>query len=734
MNSYKKSRSSLITIEGRLESITYYNEETRYTIARLKAGGAGAKVTVVGYLPGVSPGEALKARGDWQTHPKYGQQFRIHSYEVTLPAEADGIRVYLSSGIIGGIGPTLAAKLVQTFGILTLEIIENQPERLLEVDGIGQSKCDMIHSAWREHHALRHLMQFLQEMGVRTSCCAKIYKTHGPDAVNLIRQDPYVLADDPTGTGFLIADTIARKLGVDQEEPQRVYACIRHLLLQNASEGHAFAEAENLFARCENLFHIGQGAIRKAVDELGTAGIIVVEPMINGTDASAIYLKELHRAEIGLARRVNAMLSVPVRHSSVDAGRISRAINRKLAINLSAEQLRVLEEVFLHRIVIITGGPGTGKTTLLRAISTLFADLGKRVLMAAPTGRAARRLAEVSRTKAGTIHRMLGYNFKDGWFIRNRDNPLEADAVIIDEASMVDTLLMDRLMDAVPVTAVLILVGDTFQLPSIGPGNVLSDMIDSGCIPVFYLNEIFRQDIESTIIVNAHKVRQGETPVCLNPEDFNGPGDFYFIEEGNPELVAARVGRLCRHELPARFGLDPIRDIQVLTPMHRGPAGTINLNQMLQKELNSQSVLMETSGSWFKLGDKVMHLMNNYQKEVYNGDIGVICRIDSRKKELSVAYDGRIVDYAADELNQITTAYAVSVHKSQGSEYPAVIVPLVTQHYILLQRNLLYTAITRAQQLVILIGSQKALSIALNNDKPQQRLTALAGRLQGFDL
>ncbi len=729
MNSYKKNIPPLITIEGHLEHITYFNQETHYTIARLKAPNQAAGIIVVGYLAGVSPGEALKVKGTWQTHRKYGLQFKIHSYEVTLPAAVEGIRTYLASGIIKGIGSSLAARLVAAFGPQTLEIIESAPERLVDVEGIGEAKSDMIQNAWKEHHTLRTLMQFLQEMGVQTSFCAKIYKEYGPDAVDLIREDPYVLAEDFAGPGFIIADTIARKLGVEQEEPQRVRACIRHIIMQNADEGHTFAESENLLSRCENLFQISRPTIQKAIDEMAAAKVIVVEPIDNGESTSAIYMKDLHLAEAGLANRLKALLSLPIEPAAIEAERISREVHEKLAINLSAEQLQVLEEVFCHRIVIITGGPGTGKTTLLRSISTIFENQGKRVLLSAPTGRAARRMAEVTRRKAGTIHRLLGYNFTDGGFLRNRDNPLDADAVIIDEASMVDTLLMYHLLLAVPVSAALVLVGDISQLPSVGPGNVLSDMIDSGRIPVFYLNEIFRQDTESAIVANAHKVRRGEPPVCPDLNDFDDLFDFYFIEQSDPDQVAARIVRLCREELPAKFSLDPIHDIQVLTPMHKGSVGTINLNQMLQKVLNPQPVSLEATGNSFKIGDKVMHLINNYQKEVYNGDIGIICSLDRQKKELSVDYYGRAVPYAADELDQITTAYAISVHKSQGAEYPAVIVPLVTQHYVLLQRNLLYTAMTRGKKLVILIGTKKALHIALKNDKPHRRLSNLAARI-----
>jgi exodeoxyribonuclease V alpha subunit len=408
---------------------------------------------------------------------------------------------------------------------------------------------------------------------------------------------------------------------------------------------------------------------------------------------------------------------------------MAREVHQKLAINLSTEQLQVLEKVFSHHIAIITGGPGTGKTTLLRSISTVFQAQGRRLLLAAPTGRAARRLAEVTRRKASTIHRLLGYSFTDNGFMRNRDNPLDADAVIIDEASMVDTVLMYNLLAAVPLSARLVLVGDVFQLPSVGPGNVLADMIDSGCIPVFYLNRIFRQDRESAIIINAHRVREGELPDFPDATEIDDLSDFYFIEQGDPERTAARIVELCCEKLPAKFGLDPVNDIQVLTPMHKGTVGTINLNSLLQKVLNRQPVDMKTTGISFKSGDKVMHLKNNYQKEVYNGDIGIVDRIDNQKAELAVNYYGKTVSYDFDELDEMTMAYAISIHKSQGSEYPAVIVPLMTQHYVLLQRNLLYTAMTRGKKLVILIGTRKALNIALKNDKSHWRLSRLADRL-----
>lgn len=735
MTAYRKKDSPSLTLEGQLERITYFSEETHYTVARLKPTQLTTAITVVGYLAGVSPGETINVTGTWETHRKYGQQFKIRSFEVTLPAEIDGIRKYLASGTIKGIGQSMAIKLVDVFGADTLDVIESNPERLLEVEGIGEVKAAMIRSAWQEHHTLRTLMQFLQEMGVQSAFGAKIYKEYGPDAVELIREDPYALAEDMPGDGFLIADTIARKLGVATENPERVRACIMHMLMQQADDGHTFAEQENLTARCENLFHISRRAIEDTIDDMAAANAIVVESLGNGnsTGASAIFLKNLYLAETGLANRLIAMLCMPVESAEINSESIAAEVQHKLAINLSTGQLAVLEQIFSHRIAVITGGPGTGKTTLLRSISTIFETMGKRVSLAAPTGRAARRLSEVTRRKARTIHRLLGFNFTDGGFIRDRDNPIVADAVIIDEASMVDAVLMYHLLEAIPISAYVILVGDVSQLPAIGPGNVLSDMIDSANIPVFALNKIFRQDSESAIVINAHRVRQGSFKVGMQPTFIDGRSDFYFIEELDPERVAEGIVNLCSRDLPHKFNFDPILDLQVLTPMHKGAVGTINLNHLLQKALNHKPALIEAVGNVYKAGDKVMHLVNNYQKDVYNGDIGVVLSFDRQKAELCVDYYGRTVSYDTSELDQITIAYAISVHKSQGSEYPAVIVPLVTQHYVLLQRNLLYTAMTRGKKLVILIGSPKALHIALNNDKPRMRLTSLCERLRAVN-
>ena len=719
------------TLEGHLERITYYNPENHYTIAKVKTIKTHNLVTIVGSLVAVSPGQALKIKGAWETHPKYGQQFKIKSYEVTLPATIDGIRKYLESGFIKGIGPAMANRIVSSFGAGTFEIIEKNPEKLLEVEGIGKAKAALILNAWKDHHVARDLMQFLQEMGVNTSYCAKILREYGMDAVKIIRNDPYRLSTDISGIGFYFADTIAQKLGAPQDDPRRVRRCIIHLLQQFANQGHVFAYENQLFERCINLFQIERDLTCDALDALSAAGELVIENAADDHDGRTVYLKTFHQAETGIANRLKALLSVPVIPPDIDTERISTEVQKKLAITLSSEQLDVLKEILSHRAAIITGGPGTGKTTLIRSINAIFAALGKHVLLAAPTGRAARRLSEVTRRKAKTIHKLLGYNFKEDLFDKNQDNPLVADAVIIDEASMVDTLLMFHLIQAVPVTSVLILVGDIFQLPSVGPGNVLSDMIKSTRTPVYYLKKIFRQAHESPIIVNAHRVRHGEFPLLKPLDDSEDLSEFYFLEQNDPDKVVSTIVKLCSKAIPMRFDLDSVHDVQVLTPMHKGVVGTTNLNQVLQKVLNPNPVMVETRGNTFKIGDKVMHLINNYQKEVFNGDIGTISDIDRKKEVLSVDYYGRIVNYDFAEMDEISLSYAISVHKSQGSEYPAVIVPIMHQHFVLLQRNLLYTAITRGKNLVILIGTKKALSIAINNNKPKKRLSGLAYRLMG---
>lgn len=722
----------MIQLEGRLEHITYHNPHNHYMVARLSVGQSRKNVTVIGVLPGVAPGQNLSLNGTWETHPKYGEQFKVHSFEVTLPETIDGIRAYLESEYIKGIGPLMADRLITHFGADTLNVIEAAPEKLMEIKGIGREKAALIATSWKEQHVARKIMLFLQQHGVSVSHCADMLSLYGEDTLDILQTDPFRLADDLPGKGFVIADTITRHSGVPADDPGRVRACLVHLVKQSATEGHVFIPENALISRGQQLFGISPDIAETALEALVDRRELVVEAPGTKPDGRAVFLQELHTAETGIVNRLKAMLSVPVSPSNTEPEYITHQVLNRLAIKPSAEQLSVLCALFAHRTAIITGGPGTGKTTLIRSITAVLENENKSYHLAAPTGRAARRLAEITTRDAWTIHRLLGYNFRENAFEKDRDDPLDADAVIIDEASMVDTALLYHLLNAMPVTAVLILVGDVFQLPSVGPGNVLDDLIRSGKIPVFYLSNIFRQVRESPIIKNAHMIRNGEMP-DLDGDDTRPQtlSEFYFIEQSHPDQVLETIISLCGKSVPERFGFDPVTDIQVLTPMHKGIVGTINLNRILQDELNPrQPGMLSSEGGRFRTHDKVMHLKNNYQKDVFNGDIGTIIDVDRQTGELRVDYYGRTVAYSTDEAGELTLAYAISVHKSQGSEYPAVILPLMTQHYPMLQRNLLYTAITRGQRLVIVLGTKKAFRIALNRENTGQRFSLLDARLK----
>ena len=721
------------SLEGHLERIVYASERNHYTVAKLKVTGDQELITVVGQLAGITPGQELELSGEWETHPKYGQQFKATSFNVRMPAQAHGIQKYLGSGMIRGIGPALAQRLVDRFGEKTLEVIEHAPRKLLKVEGIGEKRLRDIRQAWDTQRDVRDVMIFLQGHGVSTGYSAKIFKQYGQDAIRVVQENPYRLASDVFGIGFLIADQIAERIGVPRDAMSRAEAGILYLLTKVTDEGHVFLLHDQLLDRAEALLDIDRERLETAVRNLTAAGHIVLEDYENEGDlpypTTAVYLKAFHTAEAGLANRLNALLSVPIEDIGMDASKIEKLVQRRLAIVLSEEQWLGLQTAVSRKVSIITGGPGTGKTTLVKAILAVFQAAGKQVLLCAPTGRAAKRLSEVTGREAKTIHRLLGYNFKIGGFQKNEKDPLDCDVVIVDEASMVDAFLMYYLVKALPMTAALILVGDVDQLPSVGPGNVLRDVIDSDQVPVVFLREIFRQARESLIIVNAHRINKGMSP-AIEDSDRDVMKDFYFIQQEDPERVLSTILELCCERIPDRFGLDPLTDIQVLTPMHKGIIGTMNLNRALQGALNPSRDTVERTGYQFRRGDKVMQIRNNYAKGVYNGDIGTITQIDRNKQRIVVKYDGRFVEYEFFELDELILAYAVSVHKSQGSEYRAVILPVMTQHFILLQRNLIYTGVTRAKELAVLIGTRQALAIALRNDKPQKRMTRLCQRMR----
>ncbi|NVM57657.1 MAG: ATP-dependent RecD-like DNA helicase [Desulfobacterales bacterium] len=723
------------TLEGQLERIVYFNDESLYTVAKLKVRGFSELVTVVGQLAGVTPGEVLKLSGTWETHPKYGQQFKATGYSVSLPAQVQGIERYLGSGLIRGIGPEMAKRLVQRFGAQTLQVIEHRPEDLLGVQGIGEKRLEMIRKAWEDQREIRDVMIFLQGHGVSTAYSAKIFKQYGQDAIRVVRENPYRLAADIFGIGFVIADRIAEKIGVAKDALIRAEAGILYVLEKMCDEGHVYGVYDDVLKRAEALLEIDRTVLETSFANLAASRRIVLEDFRNQEgdvckEMKAVYLRAFYAAETGLTNRLKALLSVPIQPTEIemDAAQIKKVVQKRLAIVLSKNQWSALQTAISSKVSIVTGGPGTGKTTLVKAILAVFEGAGKGVLLAAPTGRAAKRLCEVTGHEAKTIHRLLAYNFKIGGFQKNEQNPLDADVVIVDEASMVDIFLMYHLVKAVPATAVLILVGDVFQLPSVGPGNVLRDMIDSRRVPAVFLTEIFRQTRESLIIVNAHQINQGYFPT-LPTSNRETLKDFYFIEQDDPEKVLSTILELCCVRIPDRFKFHPLSDIQVLTPMHKGIVGTVNLNRVLQQALNPSNDMIERMGRTFKRGDKVMQIRNNYAKEVFNGDIGTIGQIDREMQRLIVEYDGRPVRYDISELDELVLAYAVSVHKSQGSEYAAVILPVMTQHFVLLQRNLIYTGITRAKELVVLIGTKQALAIAIRNDKPQRRMTRLSYRL-----
>ena len=714
-------------LKGQIERITYCNEETGYTVARLKAEGGAGLVTIVGSIPGLSPGETVKLKGEWQSHAKYGQQFKTSSCELVMPATVSGIERYLGSGMIKGIGPVMARRLVSKFAIETLNVIDRDIERLREVDGIGEKRIGMIGNAWQTQKEIRDVMVFLQGHGVSPAYAVKIFKQYGKEAVPVVRDNPYRLAEDVFGIGFLTADRIAENLGIAKDSPIRARAGIQYILNQLSDEGHVYYPFDQLVEQCEKILEIGQSIILDAISSAASDRRIIIEE--TGDPAAcdkAVYLVRFHVSEQGIARRLGDLLAHPKQLPLMDRDALLAAASRQLGLTLSRQQVLAVRDSVERKVMVITGGPGTGKTTIIKSIIAIQERIGHRVLLAAPTGRAARRMSDATGREARTIHRLLEFSPKEGRFKKDEQDPLEAETFVIDECSMIDTILMYHLLKAIPMRATLILVGDVDQLPSVGAGNVLKDIIDSHVVPVVRLNEIFRQSRDSMIIVNAHRVNNGLMPILTG----TGRSDFQFIEMEDPDAAVERLVGLCRERIPRKFGYHSIDDIQVLTPMHKGTVGALNLNAELQKHLNPSKDELLRGGKTFKTGDKVMQIKNNYDKDVYNGDIGRIKRIDREEQEVYVDFYGKLVSYDLSDLDELVLAYATSVHKAQGSEYPAVVMPILMQHYILLQRNLLYTGITRGKKLVVLLGTKKALSIAVGNDRQQMRYTLLKQRLQ----
>jgi len=711
-------------IEGVLDRVVFFNEENNFTVARLQVGRSRDLVTIVGNIACPNPGETLRLKGEWAVDPKFGRQFRVESCLSVLPSTVTGIEKYLGSGLVKGIGPIMAKRVVARFGLETLDIIEDSPQRLQEVEGIGPIRSERIAKAWQEQKEVREVMVFLQGHGVSSTYAVKIYKAYGDRAVSVVKENPYRLALDISGIGFKTADRIAQNMGIDPGSQIRAEAGIIHVLSELVDQGHVYYPYEELMDKAASLLEVDRGTVDAALASLVEQRRVVLEEQ---QDNRAVYLTPLHVAEANVAKRLRNLLESPRQLIQIDVERAIQWAQQAIGIELAEMQKETIRRAITSKVLVLTGGPGTGKTTLVNCLIRILERKGLRILLASPTGRAAKRLSEVTGREAKTIHRLLEYSPKEGGFKRNEDNPLEADLVIIDEASMVDILLMNHLLKAVPPKATLLLVGDVDQLPSVGPGNVLRDIIASGQVETVRLTEIFRQAQESMIVVNAHRVNRGEFPQTRPAQ--GRQADFYFIEREEPEKALELVKDLCAHRLPRAFHFNPLDDIQVITPMHRGVVGVANLNAELQRLLNPKGNEVARVGRLFRVNDKVMQITNNYEKEVFNGDIGRIVGIDPEEQKLLIRFEDSVVEYDWSELDQLTLAYAISIHKSQGSEYPAVVVPILSQHYVMLQRNLLYTAITRAKKLAVLVGSKRALAIAVRNNQVQHRYTGLAGRL-----
>jgi exodeoxyribonuclease V alpha subunit len=736
-----EKQNETTSIQGTIGRITYQHPETHYTVARLDEDG-GPGTTIVGTLFPVAEGEEIKVTGTWKRHPRYGLQFQVDHWEKIDPATIEGIEKYLGSGLIKGIGPTYAKRLVAAFGLDTLKILSEQPLRVLEVDGIGEVRAHRILQAWQEQRGMQDVMVFLQGHGVGASLALRIYRVFGTDTITQVRENPYALAQQVHGIGFLLADRLANQIGIRGDFPLRVQAGVLHVLREMADRGHCYAQLASLKRNAAALLNIEEDPVDAAVAKLAARGELVMQEGAADSDAQ-VYLQELYHAERRVASALQNLLATPSRLQQEQiVGRrnsargvidlVSPELFAPSAVILDEDQMRATEQALREKVLVITGGPGTGKTTLLTALLSILRRAKANFVLAAPTGRAAKRMAESAGEEATTIHRLLEYNPREGGFQRSEDNPLRVDFVIVDETSMVDLPLMDHLLRAVDPHSHLILVGDVDQLPSVGPGSVLRDLIDSGVVPKVVLRRIFRQDRQSLIVVNAHRILQGQSLLLA---DHTGVSDFVFLAHESEEEILATTKTLLREEIPRalRLQVDEVaQTIQVLTPMHRGLLGTINLNRELQALLNPSGVTLERGGATLRHGDKVMQLRNNYDKGVFNGDLGRIAGIDRDDGSVKVDFLDKVVEYESDELDEINLAYATSVHKSQGSEYPVVVLPLHTSHYLLLHRSILYTAVTRGKKLVVIVGSRKALAMAIRNFRVEKRNTGLMEKLSAL--
>jgi exodeoxyribonuclease V alpha subunit len=710
------------TVEGTLEHVIYSNEENHYTVAQLLPEGGTRRtepIIIVGNLAALNIGETVRAQGHWVNHKQFGRQFAVERFESVLPRSVVGIRKYLGSGFIKGIGDTFADRIVEKFGERTLEVIDTLSARLREVDGIGPERAKRIKDAWTAQKSVRDIMIFLQGYGIGSSHAAKIYKQYGENAMSVVQENPYRLAKDISGIGFRTADGIASKMGIERDSIHRLKAGVVHALDRATDEGHTCLPRERLVEAARELLEVEIAPIETAIDQLSAAGDVVIED-------DFVYLARLCKSERGVATKIHELRGAPLTLPSIDFEKALVWVQQKTSVELAVAQRNAIQTALTSKISVITGGPGVGKTTIVNSIVKILRAKNGKVLLAAPTGRAAKRMSEATGASAQTIHRLLKYEPREGGFTHNERRPLQGDIIIIDETSMLDIPLAYHLLKAIPLTASVVFVGDVDQLPSVGPGNFLRDVIDSDRVPVVRLTEIFRQAKNSFIITNAHLVNEGKMPVL----DAQQEADFFFIAEEEPEKVLTTIKALCGERVPKKFGFDPMRDVQVLTPMHKGLCGSENLNRELQSTLNPSGPNVQRWGRTYRVGDRVMQVRNNYDKDVFNGDLGRVKKIDLIEQQVIVEVDEREIPYEFTDMDELLPAYAISVHKSQGNEYPCVIVPLLTQHFVLLQRNLLYTAITRGKKLVILIGSQKALAIAIRNNKTAARYSRLKERLR----
>ena len=713
-------QSTQEVLAGLVERVTFHNPENGFCVLRAKARGHRDLVTVVGHAATISAGEWITASGDWTNDRTHGQQFRARFLKTSAPSSIEGIEKYLGSGMIRGIGPVYAKKMVKAFGEKVFDVIEAEPDRLREVTGIGTVRAKRITDAWAEQKIVREIMVFLHSNGVGTARAVRIFRTYGADAVQIMSENPYRLARDIRGIGFKTADAIAMKLGIEKTAMIRLRAGISYALTEAMDEGHCGLPTDKLIPLSEELLESPKELIVAALELERAEGNVIADTV---GDTGCTFLAGLYKAEQAIADRLLQILNGRLPWAWIDPEKAIPWVEARTGMKLAESQAAAIRLALKAKALVITGGPGVGKTTIVNSILRILAAKGVKLLLCAPTGRAAKRMTEATGVEAKTIHRLLEVDPKGGGFKRNADHPLDCDLLVVDEASMVDVMLMQALTRAIPDSAALLIVGDIDQLPSVGPGQVLADVIDSGALPVVRLTEVFRQAAQSRIIVNAHRLNQGLMPDLAKAST---DSDFYFVAAEDPETAVQRIRELVQTRIPKRFGLNAIRDIQVLCPMNRGSAGARSLNIELQAALNPAGERkVERFGWTFAPGDKVMQIENDYDKEVYNGDIGYVENVDIDAGELIANFDGRAVTYGFGELDTLVPAYAVTIHKSQGSEYSAVIIPILTQHYTMLQRNLLYTGITRGKRLVILVGQKKAIAIAVGNVSGRRRWSKL---------